>query len=300
VRVLNDRDEKSAPTELGFFAIAAYSLFSSLGIATIFLAPLPMIAAHERLPEPWPKVTALLGALLALTYIQVPVTVVVATFVFALFVADTAKRSPSVWKLLGAGVSLAVFLGAVGFLVSVQMSGLKPWEFWSNFWESGIAQLQKNLPAEGQKSIDWTLLRSFVLHESPFVFVAGSVLSLWVSVGLAAHLGWIPVENKLSGPNLRAITLPLWLSILFLGLFIAGLFIPPNSGGVEHLVNGCLFLVGALMFIQGCIWLSNLMSKRLVAGGTKTFIYSLAIILGFYALLGVGVVSPWLFRRKEI
>jgi hypothetical protein len=299
VRVINDRDEKSAQSELGFFAIAAHALFTSLGIATVVLAPLPMIAAHERLPEPWPKVTALFGALLALAYIQVPVHAVVTGFIFGLFVSDSVKRLVPLWPLLSWCMLVAAVLGLSSVAFASYSSGLKPLDFWTGYWSEALIQLKKSVPPESIQTIDWPALQTFFVHESPFVYVSWSMLSAWLSVGIAAHLGWLPPEHKLSGASLRALRLPRWLSIVFVVIFGAALISDSSLGNLDFLFLGLFFILGTLMFIQGCISLSDILSRRVVSPAVKTFLYSIAIIPGFPALMGVGVMSPWFFRRKE-
>ena len=67
--------------------------------------------------DPWPKVSALLGAVLALALLDVPLPFVVLIFVFGLFVSDTFGRVSSFWKLLGLAFLVAVGLG-IGSLIT--------------------------------------------------------------------------------------------------------------------------------------------------------------------------------------
>ena len=80
--------------------------------------------------------------------------------------------------------------------------------------------------------------------------------------------------------------------LLFIGAFF-------GSQQVQHIFGGAFRLAGAVMFIQGCVSLSQLLARRMVQARSRTLIYSVAILLGFYVLMGMGVISPWLFRKKE-
>jgi hypothetical protein len=53
------------------------------------------------------------------------------------------------------------------------------------------------------------------------------------------------------------------------------------------------------MFIQGSVCLALFLEQRRVRRGVRTLIYSMATVLGFYALVGMGIMSPWILRRKN-
>src|SRR5580693_7719165 len=118
MRVLNDREEQTEPSELGFFSIASYALLTAVGIATVIFGPLPMIVGHMRLSDPWPKVAALLGALIALTFLEVPAPLVVMTFIFGLFVADGVWKETAFWKLVRDAALLALGMGFLAALIA--------------------------------------------------------------------------------------------------------------------------------------------------------------------------------------
>jgi hypothetical protein len=139
-------------------------------------------------------------------------------------------------------------------------------------------------------------MRAIFLYEGPFLYLSGVILSLWLSVGIAAHLGWMAPGHRYSGEGLRQVRLPAWVSVGFLALFVAAFFGPTRT---EHLFGGIFRLAGSIMFVHGSICLSELLSRRVLRPRVRTLIYSLAIILGFYALMGLGVMSPWILRRKQ-
>ncbi len=125
--------------------------------------------------------------------------------------------------------------------------------------------------------------------------LSGAILSFWLSVGVAAHLGWFAPGHAVSAASLRALRLPGWVSLGFVALFVVTM--RAGAGGAGYWGGG-FRLVGALVFIQGCVLLSSLMDARQVAPRIRTLVYLVSILLGFYALVGMGVVGPWFFRKQ--
>jgi len=299
MRVLNDRDEKSSETapELGFLAVAAHSIYTALGILTMVLGPLPMLVAQFRLTEPWPKVAALLGAVIALTVLQVPMIVVLVMFVLGLFAADAAAREMPIGKLLVASVALSIALGLVAFFVSAQLSRVGLSEYWTQVTQrvaDHVETVQKAVPSS--QAADPVVMREAILQGLPWFLVSAMLLSLWLSIGTAAHIGVFPETHAYSGPNLRKFRFPTWLSLGFLALLVAD--ISGLTAG-QHWVGGVFILLGSLMFIQGTLLLSEILARRLVRPRARTLVYSVAVVAGFYAVMGMGVITPWFMRKKN-
>ena len=296
MRVVNDnkQEEKTAGNELGFVAVASYSFLTALGIATVILGPLPMILSHIRLSDPWPKVSALLGAVLALALLDVPLPFVILVFVFGLFVSDTFGRVSSFWKLLALAFLVSVGLGVGILLTGAHTDKVSLLAYWGQGVDSLVKDIQSAVTVD--KSFKWEMMRALLFYEGPFLYLSAAILSVWLSVGAVAHMGWLTADHPFSSESLRRLRLPRWVSIAFLALFVA-VFSSPTK--FQYLFSGVFRLAGALMFIQGCIFLSEVLSRKMVQPRSRTFIYSAAILIGFYALMGVGVVSPWILKNRE-
>jgi hypothetical protein len=291
--VVNDRKETEQPPEMGVFAVISHSMLSALGITTVFLGPLPMIFAQLRLEQPWPRVTALFGAVLALAVLRAPVGPVLATFIFGLVVAEAVAAGDGFWKLLIKTVCLAGGLGALGLLAAARMDGVSALPYWGQVVDGVVTQMKAAVTADA--TFQWDAVRAVLFYEGPFLLLSGAILSFWLSVGVAAHLGWFEEKHALSAQSLRRLRLPVWVSAVFVGLFIVTA--QAGAGGAGYW-GGVFRLLGSLIFIQGCVALSNLMEIRQVAPRVRTFVYLVSIVLGFYALVGMGVVGPWLFRKR--
>lgn len=291
--ISNDKPEQEQPPELGFFAMFSHALLSALGISSILLGPLPMILSALKLEQPWPRITSLLGAVLALVVLRAPVGPVLATFVFGLVVAESASAGENFWKLLTKAVLLAAGMGALGLFLAARFEGASPLPFWGQLVDSVIAQLKTAV--SGDASFQWDAVRALLFYEGPFLLLSGAVLSLWFSVGAAAHLGWFGEGHELSADRLRELRLPPWFSVAFVALFV--LLVSGVAGRFGYL-GGVFRLLGSIVFIQGCVALSNLMAVRQIAPRVRTLIYTVSILVGFYAVVGMGVMGPWLYRKR--
>lgn len=293
MRVLNDRQEKSEPSELGFFTIAAYAILSAFGIASVILGPLPMILAHIRLTDPWPKVTALIGAVIAITFLEVPLPLVAVSFIVGLFIADGVWKETNFWALVRNTLLLACVVGALLLVVLAQSEKLTPGVFWSHQVDAFITQLQASIQPD--RDFKWDVMRGLILYEGPFFYLSGVILSLWLSIGVTAHLGWVEGAHRFSGESLRQIRVPAWSSVVFVMLF-AGAF--SGSVQLQRVFGGLFRVAGCLMFIQGTVCLSEILARREIRPRVRTLIYSLAILIGFYALVGIGAMSPFIFKKS--
>ncbi len=291
--VTNDRPDPEQPPEMGFFAVISHSMLSALGITTVFLGPLPMILSQLRLEQPWPRITALLGAVLALAVLRAPVGPVMATFIFGLVIAEAVAAGDGFWKLIVKTVGLAAGLGVFGLFIAARLDGVSPLPFWGQMVDGIVVQLKTAVAAD--PSFQWEAVRGILFYEGPFLVLSGAILSFWLSVGMAAHLGWFEEGHSLSASSLRQLQLPAWVSLGFVVLFAFTVSAGPGAAGY---LGGVFRLVGSLVFIQGCVVLSNLMNGRQVAPRIRTLIYLVSILLGFYALVGMGVMGPWFFRKR--
>lgn len=295
MRVLNDRKENASESfEVNIPDLLVHAGLTALGIWSVILSPLSMLFSHTRLRQPLPKVTALLGAVIALCVLQMSLLGVVIAFVFGLFVAESIVRENSLWKLVLCSSVLAVSAGFGGVMLSAWLQGMGPLSCWNFLVDGAILNFQRANVLD--KNIAWDALKRMLFYEGPFLYLSGAILSLWLSVGIAAHLGWLSEHPRLSGTQLRKLKLPMSFSFLFVSLFILA-YVTMNRW--QHLLEGMLLVAGSLMFIQGCICLSKILAVRDFQPRLRTFIYSLSILLGFYVLVGIGTLGPWLFRHRE-
>lgn len=292
MRVLNDKEEKIEPSEVGALAVVTHAMMCALGIASVVFAPLPMIVAGVRLEEPWPKVSAIAGAVLSLLLFNVEPAIAVMAFIFGVFVADAVRREVKFWPLLGQAGSVAILVSFVALIVSAQWERVTPLERWLSLADGIVTQLQAVVKLEDPAQ--WEALRAMLTYEGAFLLLSSVFISLWLSLGLAAHMGWLGGNTTYSGEGLRSIRVPLWTVGAFLVLFLG---VNAEALAQHHWLDGLYRLVATLMFIQGCVCISEALSRRSIGARVRTLIYSVLVILGFPLLVGIGVLSPWFFKK---
>lgn len=294
MRVVNDREERTETAGVGFLSLLTHVLMVSLGMATFILAPMPMIVSHMRLLEPWSKIAIVGGSLVALVVLEVPVSVVVLLFVFGLYASDAINRKClSVWGLLGSSALIALCTSVLVLFTQAAFEKLDLVVYWNNLVLSMIEQM-KQLVQVGA-SVEWSLIQGLLFYEGPFLVISGALFSLWISLGVCAHAGWLGEKNPYVANSLRKIQPSLLISALFLVMLIGSRFL---SGEYHHLFGGFGRVFAALLFVEGTIVLSQWMAKRKIRSPIRTVLYSLFIFLGFYALIGIGFFSPLFMRKK--
>src|SRR5690606_8431008 len=68
-----------------WLAITAQSCLVALGMVSVLLAPLPVLYAHLKFPDPYSKICALVGAAFAVAFSGLSAGPAVILFVFSLF-----------------------------------------------------------------------------------------------------------------------------------------------------------------------------------------------------------------------
>lgn len=298
MRVLNDREEKSQPSQssdFGFLSLLSCVLLTAVGVATLILSPLPIILNHTRLLDPWPKVATLLGAVVALLFLEVPLAPVLIAFSFGLFVADGVDKKVPFLRLLGSSTLFALAMGffSLSVMASIEKTSLAV--FWVGLIDHLILQTKSAFTTI--PSLEWNNLRELLLFQGPFLYVSVVILSFWFSIGIAAHMQWLKEKSACEARALRKIEFPGWLSIAFIFFFFLSIF---SKVEVQQASAGVVRILASFMFIQGVITLSRLMELKRVRHSTRTIIYSSFLLLGFYMLVGVGVFSPWILRKKQV
>jgi hypothetical protein len=297
MRVLNDREPKTETTQLDFFAVVAHSLFCAIGITTVVFGPLALLFSYSRLSEPWPKVSALAGAVLALFLFQASPVAVVIVFAFSLFVADSAWRGMAFPRMLMGSVALALLLAAGSLAVSAELQHSTVPAFWYTLVDNIVTQIESARKAFSiDQGSDLEAMKNFLRYEGPFLYLSGMVTSFWLSLGMAAHFGWFPKEHRFCANGLRKIRYPAWISFAFLAVLLLDLF---GGERIPFYLDGFFSLFGSFMFIQGTIFLSQILELKGVPSYQRTVLYGLAVFLGFYFVLLVGAAAPWLRRRNK-
>lgn len=296
MQLLNDNKNErvETPNSSGFLSVVIQVFFSGVAMASVVFAPLPQIVAHFLYDEPWPKITAILGAVFALVVLQIPAPLVIFFFILSVVVGDGVARAMALPKLMGLllGVAAAVGLGLFALMASRQ--GVPAW----TVWEAWVGQMVTDLQAEpnGQWLLprwqgDWNVMREYMLYRGPFLFAAAAVLCHWLSVGLASHMKWIPEDHPYGGALLRQSRFPLALSVAFLVAFLTQWSVPAP---LNHWFEGAVTILSVFLFIDGCLQLSTWMDRRGVRPRQRTLVYVFSVLVGFYALVGVGMFRPWI------
>jgi hypothetical protein len=289
MRVLNDKEEKAQPQELGFFGILIHSFLIAMGMATVVLAPMPILVAHLRLTEPWPKIATLVGALLALMGLfQVPLPLVLIGFAFGLYVADQVVRGVSFWRVILSAPLVAAVAGVASIFLAAQLERVGVGSYWNGLIQTWVTLAEKQWGAEGLKLQD---VMQYISQQGPFVYLSGAIVSAWLSIGIVAHLGWFQKGHPYSATELRKISVPAWIAPLFVLFFSASYVAPlawrPYAEGVGQVIS-------TLLFIQGCVALSKILRKRNVKAPIRSLMYSMGVSFGFFILVGLGILNPWL------
>jgi hypothetical protein len=292
VRVINDKKEqKQEVSQLGFFPLVTHSLMVAMGIATYLFAPLPMMVAHERLEEPWRKGTVVLGAVFALLLFQVPLPVVVVTFVFGLFASDAFAKGDKLLTLILKSIGVAAAVGFGWLLLSAweeKTTAIALWQKWIQTFSLKLAE--SKLTATSQ----WDLDTLYWL--SPFIYLSMMVTSLWLSLAMGCHFKFLMGKSGYDSARLREVRLPFYFSLLFLLTLASAIFI--RKAPWDAVTVGFYFLATSMMFIQGCINLSRLLNQWKVPQGVRTVIYILSATLGSVAVVSFGVLTPFIISKK--
>ncbi len=293
MKVVNDRTPKAKTPELDPFHLVLLAFFAAAAFSTFILAPLPLLLANWRLPEPASKAVALLGAALAVLVLDAPVPWVAVAFSIALVFSDQIDRERPVWGALGLSVFVALMVAFGVFLFQARLYQAQPMAYWQETIHSLVSEVRTLL--KGQPGFDLDTLERVLYQQAPFLLASITLVSCWISLGAAAHLGWLNPNKKLSSRTMRAtLQIPPWVSLSATFLMLTALVTPLPFYGA-----GLVRFLSAVLFTQGSLCLSDILSRRRVMKTRRTWIYALLVVFGFYALLALGMISPWYFRAAR-
>jgi hypothetical protein len=302
MRVLNDKVKRDESSELGILAVISQSFLCALGISTVLMGPLPMIHAHVRMSEPWPKVTALLGAIVAMLFLDVPLFPIVVSFVVGLYLANGACQRIPLFRLMLGALAVGFGVGAVGWVGASYLHHVSMGNYWHTLVEDLLSLLQTNFKGSFSvvdSDVKWESIRKILYYQGPFFYLSAVMISCWLSLGLSAHVGWWNEKHPYSANGLRSIEPSKLISFIFSVFFLGDLFVDSPAG---YIWGGMLRLITMFVFIQGCIALSRLMYLKGLRPFTRAIIYALFIAIGFYALVGIGWAYPFFsksFKKKR-
>ncbi len=298
MRVLNDIEDKKSPREFDAGALLAHVLYSSMGFlaaGTAITLPfmlLPMIISHLKLEEPLPKVAALLGALIGVTVFQLPLSLVLIVFVLGIFVGEGVRRKRKPWPLLVQGLGVALLMAGGWLWAMASSEGMNIIAYWNSLVAALVANFEKVEMFRQVIGVDE--FRNRLTFQAPFFYAFMILLILWTSLGIASFLKWYPANHPFTGAKLRQLRLPHVVSAAFLTLFVLRLF---RENTYFLWVDGLFLVVGMFAYIEGTVVLSNVLQRRKVGRLPRALTYSISMTLGFYALMGLGVLSQWVLSR---
>jgi hypothetical protein len=157
-----------------------------------------------------------------------------------------------------------------------------------------VVQAQSSFQSGVQ--VDWLLLEKVFLYEAPFLLAALCWMSCWISFGLAIHFRLLGETAVFFGKNLRKSLRGSFLAVAFAGAAYAVAILVP----LPFYLAGSLRLSGCFLAVLGTVCLSDILNRRKVSKNGRTWVYALSVLFGFYALVALGVVSPWYFRAAKL
>lgn len=295
MRLVNDKEEPIEVKSVDLIALISQMFLVALGIATWVFSPMTMVLSHCRFTNPWSKVAGLGGAVLALLLLEVPPAQVVLGFVFGLFVADSLQRQVKPMQLLAQSLLVGLSVAVVALAWSSVTQNIPLGQFWAQWVSDVVEKLKTTQGFEG--AMNWVVVKDLLTFEGPFLYLSALLLATWVSIGAAAHFGWVTDgKSPYCATSLRDFRLPKWIGISFIVSFVATMLVKSQF---QYLAGGIFRVLSGFMFIQGTICLSIVFSQRGVRRPVRTLVYSVAIVLGFYALVGMGILSPWILRKRR-
>jgi hypothetical protein len=116
MNVVNDKTSPGVSPPIDFFLVITFVLFTGVSFSTFLLAPLPLLFAHSRLPEPWAKISAILGSVVAVVFLKAPVPWVLVAFVLSMVFVDRFFSQKSLFQAFALATSTAL-VSASGLLV---------------------------------------------------------------------------------------------------------------------------------------------------------------------------------------
>ena len=198
------------------------------------------------------------------------------------------------WKNFSGTVLVGTLIAAGALLLNASLEKVSVFTYWSQV-VGGFITLAQELVKLTDSSVQWGDLKEVLIYQGPFFFISTCILLFWFNVGLAAHLGWVSDTHPYSSRSLRGLKFPQFFGLLFVVLFALN---AAHLGQVHHLISGLFRIVGTILFMQGMVTLSTALSIKGTKRTTRALVYFFSCTVAFYAVIGLGVLSPWFFKNK--
>lgn len=287
MRLLNDMADDRGPTVVDPFqflvCVASNCILAVLAIGS----PFAMILSHRLLPHPFSKFASILGLALAHAVFGLPAGLLIFLFIVSLIIQDLGERGTQISILLGISFLVGTVGAASVLAVTAVLNGGTPLTYWNDLSQRLALNMVASLPPA---SLTVEALTEVIRFQFPFAVSAMILLSTWLSVGLAAHLGWYPRGHALSGERLRAYCWGRWLAVGFSIMMLARLAVPKEQWVLAY--SGLEGVVSVLLYVQGCIVCSKILAFRGVGMRARRLVYMALTTIGFYVLVLLG--AAWL------
>ncbi len=287
---MSERGNLAPHTRIDWFLFFSFVFFIGFSFISFFFVPAAMIYGHFRINNLLlARASALLGAIFAI-FLGIPKELVIFSFVLGLLVSDyVLKPNGTFFRLLIKSLFTLKILALIFLLLLAYSEKIGIYEYWIKTAENAAAYLTTSqLFSNTTNSSE---LSKFIVFEGPFLYLSAVSLSVWFSVGLCSHFSLFKENHWLNAESLRKISISPYIGISYLVFWILRLLNIINGIGI---IPGIFDLIGVFLFIQGNIYLSKILLDKKIMQPSRTLIYSISLSFGFYVILVLGIVFPWI------
>ncbi len=271
-------------------------LWTSVGMATLFFGPLPVLRAYRTLPGAAAPLSTLMGAALSIVLWDLSLPAAVFLFCVSLVTADLIEKQAPLRLVLGVALGM-VYALCGGFLAYAYFVN-------HTLPSTLLATLHQQLTEAAHQLQLWPEQQYVprlddLLQPLSLVFLVPSmVLGLvWGNVAIASHLRWFAVDSRYSPESLREeIRLSKWYFGAF-GLALALSFLLGHEAQVVAI--GVVRVMSMIAFIPGCLRLSAWANRKIASQWGRTLFYVLCTIFVFYFIVCLGLISGWNKRAPQ-
>lgn len=293
MQLLNDRSlPEKRPSGVNPLVFVSQTLLISIGLGSFALAPLCFVYVYlhsDFLPA---RVSALVGAVVALLFLEMPVEQVLFFFSVSSVLGELIHARRPFWAVVSrtVGFAIAVFCALIAW--GAHDRGMAALDFFDHRLASLIMNIQTLSPS--LIYADTARLESFLRFQAPLLM---PFLWIWYTIGVAANLHWFPPGHPLSGSSLRCLTLPRWGVLAFLAASLSTLFAPPGFQPAALIAVQMGFVV---FYVQGFLLLSSILHVKKLSISKRRLLYGAALIIGMYPLAIVGLLGTAIGRKNKI
>lgn len=273
------------------------ALAQVLSVATVFMAPLPLMLLRRRLGKNALLFATIVGGVSF--YAFVPVSILCAFFVSCIL-AEVFSECESLNLGYGTSVFVTVLvltgLGVLAMSFGHQKFGFNPIEFFREQITMSLEQLKVTAEMKIEKEA--------LLKQVPSALVMLLIFTVWLNSILVTKvekiLKWPPTElkHKFAKSEVKQWKLPeqfIWPALLVAG----GNFLLTQPLWLKWTSTNIFNIVVMLYFFQGLAIIASYVDRKKISPLWKTLIYLLIFTQLFLAVAFVGFIDLWMdFRRK--